>query len=231
METTRNMESARIKTRSEAVMSGSEVKNAAAGGRKVDVKSMTELALLIAVVLLMAFTPLGYIKTPVLDVTLITIPVAVGAIFLGPKAGAACGLAFGLTSFYTALTAPSAMVAAFMAVNPACVAVLCIVPRILEGLLCGLVFKGLRNLLKKNPLAYYIAGICCPVFNTILFMGTLVLLFYNCDYVVNLRESLGVYNPFTFIIAAVGVQALIEAVVCGLVSGFITQQLSRILKR
>jgi uncharacterized membrane protein len=216
METTRNMESAPIKAQNAA---------------KVDVKYLTELALLVAVVLVMAFTPLGYIKTPVLDVTLITIPVAIAAIFLGPAAGAVCGCAFGLTSFYTALTAPSAMVAAFMAINPALVAILCIIPRILEGLLCGLVFKGLRSVMKRNPLTYYIAGICCPVFNTILFMGTLVLLFYNCDFVVNLRETLGTYNPFTFIIAAVGVQALIEALVCGLVSGFITQQLSRILKR
>jgi uncharacterized membrane protein len=224
METTRKMGTTRnLGTKSR----GTE----ASGSKKVDIRYMTELALLIAVVLVMAFTPLGYIKTPVLDVTLITIPVAIAAIFLGPAAGAVCGCAFGLTSFYTALTAPSAMVAAFMAINPALVAVLCIIPRILEGLFCGLVFKGLRSLLKRNPLSYYIAGICCPVFNTILFMGTLVLLFYNCDFVVSLRESLGVYNPFSFIIAAVGVQALIEAVVCGLVSGFITQQLSRILKR
>lgn len=46
---------------------------------------MVELAMMIAVILLMAFTPLGYIRTPFLTVTLITIPVAVGAMFLGPK--------------------------------------------------------------------------------------------------------------------------------------------------
>jgi hypothetical protein len=62
-------------------------------------------------------------------------------------------------------------------------------------------------------------------------MSSLVLMFYNCDYVVMLRESLGVSNPFAFIIAVVGVQALIEAVCCGVLSGIITQQLSRILKR
>lgn len=56
---------------------------------------MVELAMMIAVILLMAFTPLGYIRTPFLTVTLITIPVAVGAMFLGPKGGMVCGLAFG----------------------------------------------------------------------------------------------------------------------------------------
>ena len=89
---------------------------------------MVVLAMMIAVILLMAFTPLGYIRTPFLTVTLITIPVAVGAMFLGPKGGMVCGLAFGLTSFYTALTAPSLMMAAFMTVNPIYVAILCIIP-------------------------------------------------------------------------------------------------------
>jgi uncharacterized membrane protein len=232
METTRNMESVQT-LHSEGTMSGAGVKRvaAASGSRKVNVKFMTELALLIAIVILMALTPIGYIRTPILTLTLITIPVAVGAIILGPTGGAICGLAFGLTSFYTALTAPSAMMAAFMVVNPVYVAILCIVPRILDGWLCGLVFKGLRKVWKNNPASCYIAGVCCPAFNTVLFMSTLVLLFYNCDYVVMLRESLGVSNPFAFIIAVVGVQALIEAVCCGALSGIITQQLYRILKR
>ena len=183
---------------------------------------MVELAMMIAVILLMAFTPLGYIRTPFLTVTLITIPVAVGAMFLGPKGGMVCGLAFGLTSFYTALTAPSLMMAAFMTVNPIYVAILCIIPRALEGLFCGLIFKALRKA-SKNPVTYYIAGI--------LFMGTLVLLFYNCEYVVNMRETLGVSNPLAFVVAVVGVQALFEVAACGIVSGALGQGLNRVLKR
>ena len=191
---------------------------------------MVELAMMIAVILLMAFTPLGYIRTPFLTVTLITIPVAVGAMFLGPKGGMVCGLAFGLTSFYTALTAPSLMMAAFMTVNPIYVAILCIIPRTLEGLFCGLIFKALRKA-SKNPVTYYIAGISCPASNTILFMGTLVLLFYNCEYVVNMRETLGVSNPLAFVVAVVGVQALFEVAACGIVSGALGQGLNRVLKR
>ena len=61
---------------------------------------MVELAMMIAIILLMSFTPLGYLRTPGLSITLLTIPVAVGAIILGPKGGAVCGLAFGATSFY-----------------------------------------------------------------------------------------------------------------------------------
>lgn len=60
---------------------------------------MVELALMVAIILLMSFTPLGYVRTPGLSITLLTIPVAVGAIILGPKGGVVCGAAFGLTSF------------------------------------------------------------------------------------------------------------------------------------
>ena len=49
---------------------------------------MVELAMMIAIILLMSFTPLGYLRTPGLSITLLTIPVAVGAIILGPKGGA-----------------------------------------------------------------------------------------------------------------------------------------------
>ena len=47
---------------------------------------MVELAMMIAIILLMSFTPLGYLRTPGLSITLLTIPVAVGAIILGPRA-------------------------------------------------------------------------------------------------------------------------------------------------
>ena len=64
---------------------------------------MVELAMMIAIILLMSFTPLGYLRTPGLSITLLTIPVAVGAIILGPKGGAVCGFTFGATSFYMAV--------------------------------------------------------------------------------------------------------------------------------
>lgn len=46
-------------------------------------KYMVELAAMIAIIIIMAFTPLGYIKLPGLTITFLTIPVAVGAIILG----------------------------------------------------------------------------------------------------------------------------------------------------
>ena len=99
--------------------------------KKFDTRYMVELAMMIAIILLMSFTPLGYIRTPGLSVTLLTIPVAVGAIILGPKGGAVCGLAFGATSFYMALTGSSAFAAMLLSISPVGTFITCIVARVL----------------------------------------------------------------------------------------------------
>jgi hypothetical protein len=62
-------------------------------------------------------------------------------------------------------------------------------------------------------------------------MGTVVALFYQTDYIQNLVTSLGVSNPLTFIVALVGFQGVIEALVCGIVSGTISLTLAKALKR
>lgn len=63
---------------------------------KFSTKYLVEMALLVAIILLMAFTPIGYIKTAGLEITLIVVPVAVGAVTLGPTAGAILGGVFGI---------------------------------------------------------------------------------------------------------------------------------------
>ena len=191
---------------------------------------MVELALMSAIIIVMAMTPLGYLKTPVLNITLLTIPVAVGAIILGPKGGAILGAVFGATSFAQAVSGGGGMTAILFQTNPLGVTFLCFVPRILEGFLCGLIFTVLKKT-KMKKASYYIAGISCPVLNTVLFMGTIILMFYQTDYIQSLVSSLGVSNPLAFVIALVGIQGVIEAAVCGVLSGTVAMALSRALKR
>lgn len=190
---------------------------------------MVELSLMAAIIILMALTPLGYVKTPVLSITLLTIPVAVGAIILGPKGGAILGAVFGATSFGQALTG-SGLSSMLLQINPLGVLFLSFVPRILEGFLCGLIFQLVRKTGAKK-VSYYIAGFSCPVLNTILYMGTLILLFYQTDYIQNLASSLGAKNPLGFIVALVGIQGVIEAFACGILSGTISLTLAKALKR
>lgn len=70
--------------------------------KKFSTKFLVEMAPLVAIILIMAFTPLGYIKTAGIEITLIVVPVAVGAVTLGPAAGAILGGVFGLASFCAA---------------------------------------------------------------------------------------------------------------------------------
>lgn len=192
-------------------------------------RSMVELALMSAIIIVMAMTPLGYLKTPFLSITLLTIPVAVGAIVLGPKEGAFLGGVFGATSFAQALSG-AGMSAILLQTNPLGVLFLCFVPRILEGFLCGLIAVLMRRT-KLKKAGFYIAGFSCPVLNTILFMGTFVALFYQTEYVQTLVTSLGVNNPLAFVIALVGIQGLIEAILCGILSGTVSLTLVKVLKR
>lgn len=199
--------------------------------KKLDTKTMVELGVLIAITIIMGTTPLGTLRTPFLSVSLVTIPVAVGAIIIGPIGGIVCGLTFGLTSLFNALTGASGMMSTLMTVNPVGAIITIIVPRVLEGLLVAYIFIGLKRILKKNKLVYYLASICCPLLNTLLFMSCIVLFFYHSDYIQGLASNLGATNPISFVVLLVGIQGIIEAVACLLIAGTVTLALSSFLKR
>ena len=134
---------------------------------KLNTTYMVEMALLIAIILIMAFTPIGYIKTFGLEITLIVVPVAVGAVVLGPTAGAILGGVFGLTSFIQCF-GMSAFGAMLLSINPAGTFVVCFVTRLVMGWLTGLIAQGLKkvkaliqglakNMKVANPFAFVIA--------------------------------------------------------------------------
>ena len=71
-------------------------------------RNLVLLALFIALIFLLGQTPLGLIPLGWCNVTLLVIPVAVGTLYMGLKNGLILGLAFGATSFLSALLRPSA---------------------------------------------------------------------------------------------------------------------------
>ena len=79
-------------------------------------QTLTRVALLCAVLLLMSFTPLGYMPLGPFAVTFLTIPVIVGALTSGPAIGALLGLVFGITSFINAFS--NAMGTVLLNINP-----------------------------------------------------------------------------------------------------------------
>ena len=182
---------------------------------RTNVRWLTQLALLAAILLVMNYTPLGYLQLGPLSASLLTVPVAIGAMTMGPLAGAILGGIFGATSFIQMVEGKSAMGAALFSVNPFGAFVVSFVARVLP---------------KKEKLCCVIGAICTPVLNTVFFMGFLVLFFYNCDYVQNLAQTLGATNAFMFIVLLVGVQAVIEWLICGVVASAVTLPVRKYLK-
>ncbi len=107
------------------------------------------LGILIAIELIMAFTPLGYLKLGVTPITLLPIPVAIGAILLGPAAGGILGGVFGLTSFYQCFGMDTFGVI-LLDISPVGTFILTVVTRILMGVLVGWIYKGLSKIKGKS---------------------------------------------------------------------------------
>lgn len=126
---------------------------------------LVEMALLVAIILILAFTPLGYIKTLGLEITLIVVPVTIGAIILGPLGGAVLGAVFGITSFIQCF-GMSPFGAVLLGINPFGTFVVCVVSRILMGWLTGLIYKGLSKFPKMKNWKILIANLAGPILNT-----------------------------------------------------------------
>ncbi len=183
---------------------------------------MVRLAFFTAIILLMAFTPLGYIRTPGLEITLLVVPVTVGAILLGQEGGAILGGIFGLTSFVQCFGA-SAFGAMLLSINPVGTFIVCVVSRVLMGWLTGLVFVALRKWNTTKGVSHAAASLIGPLLNTLFFMTTLMLFFYRSEYIQGIAESLGTGNVFAFVLAFVGVNGLIEAVGCFILGSAISK--------
>ena len=198
---------------------------------RTNVRWLTQLALLAAILLVMNYTPLGYLQIGPLSASLLTVPVAIGAMTMDPLAGAILGGIFGATSFIQMVEGKSAMGAALFGVNPFGAFVVSFVARVLMGLCAALIFNALHKAMpKKEKLCCVIGAICTPVLNTVFFMGFLELFFYNCDYVQNVAQTLDATNVFMFIVYLVGVQAVIEWLICGVVASAVTVPVRKYLK-
>lgn len=186
-------------------------------------KYLVELALLVAIIVLMAFTPIGYIKTAGIEITLIVIPVAVGAVTMGPKAGAILGATFGLTSFIQCF-GMSAFGTLLFAEDPIRTFLICVPTRILVGWLTGLIYQGLRKTSLPSGVAVTIANLCCPLLNTLLFVGTVILLFAEI-----MKAQFGMEEVIPFFAGFVGLNGAIEAVACFVIGAAVSSALKKAL--
>lgn len=193
--------------------------------KKFGTRQMVTMAMLGAILLIMSFTPLGYLNIGPLAISLNMIPVGIAAIALGPVGGMILGGVFGITSFLQCIGigGTSAMGAILFEISPVLAFVQRFFPRLLAGLLSGFIYQGARKLV-NSTVAGFVTGFCAALLNTVLFMLALVLLFGNTAY---LQGMIGGRNIIVFICAFVGINAVVELIATTAVVGMIGKVLNR----
>lgn len=174
------------------------------------------MAILIAVMVIMGFTPIGIIQMGIFTITLLGIPVAIAACIFGPYFGALIGLVWGLISLIQGVTGMDPSGTLLLAYSPIGLVVTCIVPRVLTGYLAGLIYKLNTKWDKKGRINSLITSGLVTIFNTLFFMTSYVSFFYYSDLfqdtAANISAAYGVngLNPVLFIVFAVGLNFVVE---------------------
>ena len=190
-----------------------------------NVLKLTQFAVLTAIMIIMAFTPLGYLKIAAVEITFMMIPVVIGAIILGPKFGALLGAVFGATSFIQCFGF-SPFGAVLLGINPVFTFIMCMVPRVIMGWLAGIIFEKMYKHDRTKILSFGVTTLSGALINTILFIAFLMILFGKSDFIVGLMDGKKV---LPFIAAFVGINGLVEAIVCFIVGAVLSKALYTIL--
>lgn len=199
--------------------------------RDSKVRFLTQLALLVAIEMVMKAIGLGSVPVGPLYMSFLTVPIAVGAIVLGPLAGAVLGGVFGAVSFLDAIKGASIMTANLLAVSPLHTFMLCFVMRVLMGLCVGLVYRGMEKVCRKSVVNCFVTSLSAPLLNTLFFMGYIVLAFYQTEYIQSLVSAKGAANPLMFVVLLVGFQGVVEAIVCSVAGTAVASGVRRALGR
>lgn len=130
------------------------------------------ISILVALLVLMTVTGIGYIPVGPFKLTLLTLPVAIGAAVCGVKAGLILGTVFGLTSFATGLFGIDALGALLISLGwkqAVLLFITCVVPRIACGLLPALLHNAIKS--KNHTVADAVTCGAVALINTALFLG------------------------------------------------------------
>ncbi len=137
-------------------------------------KTLTFLAILVALMLIMGFTPIGFIPLGAIKITLMCLPVIIGTLTLGLKTGFMLGVVFFITSFAQLLMAPDAVSVLLFEASPSYVLSL-LIPRLLIPLVAYYVYKLLK--FKKAYVNTAIASLAGSLTNTFIYLGMVYFMF------------------------------------------------------
>lgn len=167
-------------------------------------KNMVGIGLFTAIVVVLQLLAVGLRVLGIFSISLVLVPIVVGAAVYGWKAGAWLGFVFGGTVLL------SGDAAAFLAVNvPGTILTV-----LLKGTLCGLAAGLVYKLFEKcgKTLAVIMAAVVCPVVNTGVFLIGCVLFFMET--ITEWGSEIGYNNVAAYMVfGLVGANFLIEFVI------------------
>ena len=184
--------------------------------RRTKIARMTLLAMLVAVLIVLAFVnipmPMG------LSITFNMIPVAIAVMAMGMPGGLIIGGAFGLISFLQCfgIFGTSALGAALVNINPFLMFVQRFVSRVLVGALAAVVYRAMCRTNAPLYVRGAVTGLSAAFFNTLFFMTLLVVFFGSTE---KLAGPIAEKGVLMYIITSVGINAVVELIVAAIVTG------------
>lgn len=199
------------------------------------------LSILIAIIFILTFTPIGFINLVVIKATIIHIPVIIGSILLGPKRGAILGASFGLASLISNTLMPSLLSFAFSPFMPVygtdhgslMALIVCFVPRILVGIVPWYVCRLWDGRMKprssgSQTISFTVAAVLGSMTNTIFVMGLIYILFQ--DAYAQLK-GVSAHGVLAIILGVVGTNGVPEAIVAAVITSAICLPMKKVMKR
>ena len=202
--------------------------------RKHDTSWLVSVALMAAIVVVLANTPLGMIQLPIVKATTVHIPVIIGAILLGPTAGAILGFVFGMCSLISNTMAPTLLSFAFSpfmsttgilgAIKAIWISVGC---RVLIGVVAGWLWILLKKIKLNQIASLAITGFIGSMVNTITVMGSIYFLFAK-QYAE--AKEVAVTAVWGLVMGTVTASGIPEAIAAAVLVAIVTKVLLRIRK-
>jgi len=194
-------------------------------------RSMVSVALMAAIVILLANTPLGMIQLPIIKATTVHIPVIIGAVLLGPAAGAFLGGIFGVCSLISNTQAPTLLSFAFSpflsttglagAVKALWISIGC---RVMIGVVAGWFYRWMKKLSVPKGIALPLTGFIGSMTNTVFVMGSIYFLFAKQYAEV---KNVGMEAVFGLVMGTVTASGIPEAIAAAVLVTVITAALLR----
>ncbi|MDR3355282.1 MAG: ECF transporter S component [Synergistaceae bacterium] len=199
------------------------------------------MSMFVSIIFIMTFSPIGFIPLPfAMNATIVHVPVIIGSIVLGPRAGAILGFFFGVGSLIRATISPTLLSFVFSPLIPfpgadrgsAWALLVCFVPRVLVGIVPYYADKFLANIIRKGMgrrvIPPFVAGIAGSMTNTILVMLLIFLIFGDAY-----ARAMNVASELVhgMILTVVFVHGIPEALVAGIFTYAVCKTLDAITEK